>query len=123
MFAVVSPPTLQLVLKVLKDIDNWFVFGVKLGVLVKQFKKIKSSHLEGDLLERCKIDMLQYWLDNSLSALSWKDIVQALEETDQLVLAATAKHKYLLLTAGDCIKRDGACERNILCYIVCYNSS
>ena len=103
-------PTLQLLLEEVKDLDNWFVFGVHLRVPVKQLNNIESNH-QGKL-ERCKIDMLQYWLDNNVSA-SWKDVARALEQTDQLVLATTVKHKYLLLTTGECDKRDGACECNI----------
>ena len=112
-------PTIQLLLEDLKDLDNCrFVFGVHLRVPVKQLNKIESNR-QGEL-ERCKIDMLQYWLDNNVSA-SWKDVARALEQTDQLVLAATVKRKYLLLTAGECGKRDGACECNIaLCCIIVY---
>ena len=113
MFAVVSPPTLQLLLEALKDFDDWFVFGAFLGVPVKQLRKIESSHLRGDFLDRCKIDMLQYWLDNNVNA-SWKDVARALEQIDQLVLATAVKHKYLLLTAGECGKRDGVYECNIV---------
>ena len=99
-------------LEEVKDFDNWFLFGVFLGVPVKQLKKIESSYRQGEL-ERCKIDMLQYWLDNNVSA-SWKDVARALEQTDQPVLATTVKHKYLLSTTGECDKRDGACECNIV---------
>ena len=85
-------------LEELKDVDNWFVLGIFLGVPVKQLQKIESSH-RGDL-ERCKIDMLQYWLDNNVTP-SWKDVVRALEQTNQIVLAETVKHRYLLSTTAD----------------------
>ena len=77
-------PTLQQLLKSLKKLDNWFVFGVMLSVPVSQLKKIKSSYNQSDI-ELCKIDMLQYWLDNKLVPV-WKDVILALEETDQLAL-------------------------------------
>ena len=73
--------------------DNWFVFGVILGVPVPQLKMIETSYSQREL-ERCKIDMLQYWLDNNVLPL-WNEIVQALEQTDQLALAAQVKHDYL----------------------------
>ena len=73
-------------------LENWFVYGVMLGVPVSQLKKIKSNH-QGDV-ELCKIDMLQYWLDNTLVP-SWSNVVQALEGVDQLVLAAQIKDIYL----------------------------
>ena len=91
--------TLQCLLEELKDVDNWFVLGIFLGVPVKQLKKIESSHLQGDL-EIAKKDMLQYWLDDNVNA-SWKDVVRALEQTDHLVLAVTVKRKYLLSTTAD----------------------
>ena len=69
-----------------------------MGVPVKQLQKIESLH-RGEL-ERCKIDMLQYWLDNDVNA-SWKDVVRALEHTNQLVLAETVKQKYLLSDTAD----------------------
>ena len=69
------------------------MFGVVLGVPVPQLKKIESSYSQKEL-ERCKIDMLQFWLDNNVLPL-WNEIVQALEQTDQLALASQIKHDYL----------------------------
>ena len=88
-----GPPTLQQLLKELKTLENWFVFGVLLGVPVSQLKKIESSYSQREL-ERCKIDMLQYWLENTLIP-TWKEVVKALEQSDQLVLAAEVKRSYL----------------------------
>ena len=85
-------PTLQQLLKALKKLDNWYVFGAILGVPISQLKKIKSYH-QSDI-ELCKIDMLQYWLDNKFVS-KWSDVILALEETDQLALAAQIKHDYL----------------------------
>ena len=56
-------------------------------------KKIESSYSQREL-ERCKLDMLQYWLDNKLDP-KWNEVILALEETDQLALAAQIKHDYL----------------------------
>ena len=39
---------------------------------------------------------VQYWLDNT-SVPTWNEIVQALEKTDQLALAAQIKHDYMYL--------------------------
>ena len=75
------------------------MFGVYLGVPYSQLQRIKSSH-HLEEIELCKVDMLQYWLDNSVSA-SWKNVVQALEQIDQLVLAATVKQKYLCGDEGE----------------------
>ena len=92
-------PTLKELFEELKKVKKWFVLGVFLDVPVDQLEKIESSHQQKDL-ERCMIDMLQYWLDNKVSA-SWKDVVRALEQIDQLVLAATVKQKYLCGGEGE----------------------
>ena len=90
---------LQQLLKELKTIDNWFVFGVYLSVPYSQLQKINLSH-HSEEIELCKVDLLQYWLNNNVSA-SWKDVVRALEQIDQLVLAATVKQKYLCGDKGE----------------------
>ena len=74
--------------------DNWFTFGIMLGVPVPQLKKIKS-HNQGDA-ELCTIDMLQYWLDNKLDP-KWNEVILALEEADKVVLAAQIKQEYVWL--------------------------
>ena len=93
LYFCIGTPTLQQLLKVLKQLENWFVFGVTLGVPVPQLKKIEASYSQREL-ERCKIDMLQYWLDNNVLPL-WNEVALALEQTDQLALAAQVKHDYL----------------------------
>ena len=85
-------------MKALKTVDKWFTFGIMLKVPVPQLKKIESSCYQGDV-EHCKIDVLQYWLDNKLFP-KWNDVILALEESDQLALASQIKHDYLL---------DGSC--------------
>ena len=88
-------------LKALKTLENWVVFGVVLGVPFQQIKKIESSYSQREL-ERCKLDMLQYWLDNKLDP-KWNEVIVALEETDQLALAAQIKHDYL----WNCLEKKG----------------
>ena len=89
-------PTLQQLLKALKKLKNWYTFGVILGVSYTQLRKIELNH-EKDF-DRCKLDMLQYWLDSKLVT-TWNEVTLALEETDQLALAAQIKHDYLWSTA------------------------
>ena len=87
----------------LKTLGNWFVFGVKLDVPYTKLKEIESLFGQKDL-ERCKTELLQYWLDNKLVP-KWNEVILALEETDQLALAARIKHDYLLST--DVRKEEG----------------
>ena len=89
-------PKLQQLLDALKKSENWFLFGAMLGVPVSQLKKIELDHQKDS--DRCKLELLQYWLDNTLVP-TWNEIVQALEKTDQLALAAQVKHDYLLSSA------------------------
>ena len=93
MFVCVGTPTLWRLLDALKKVDNWFMFGAMLGVPFPQLKKIESHHQKDP--DRCKLELLQYWLDNTLDS-TWNRIVQALEKTDQLTLAAQIKHEHLL---------------------------
>ena len=75
------------------------MFGIFLGVPVPQLKKIESSYSLREL-ERYKINMLLYWLENKLAP-TWNEVVQALEQSDQLVLAAQVKLDYLWSTTVD----------------------
>ena len=92
-------PTLKELLKELSKVEKWFMLGIFLDVPVDQLEKIESSHQQREL-ERCMIDMLKYWLNNNVNA-SWKDVVRALEQINQLVLAATVKQKYLCGDEGE----------------------
>ena len=85
-------PNLQKLLNALKKSEKWFLFGAMLGIPVFQLRKIESDHQKDS--DRCKLELLQYWLDNTLNP-TWNEIVQALEKTGQLVLAAQIKHDYL----------------------------
>ena len=98
-------PTLQQMLKALNKLENWFVFGAILGVPVSQLKKIESSYSQGEL-ERCKIDLLQYWIDNELAP-TWNEVILALEQTDHLALASQIKFDYLLSASGS--EEEGMC--------------
>ena len=92
-------PTLQQLLEALKKSHDWFCFGATLGVPVFQLKKIESDHPKNS--DRCKLELLQYWLDNNLDP-TWNDIILALEKTDQLALAAQIKlNKLDYLLAAD----------------------
>ena len=85
------------------------MFGVILGVPFSKLKKIESSYGQSrSRLERCKADLLQYWLDNKLVP-KWIEVILALEETDQLALAAQIKHDYLW-SAGVC-EEEGMCTK------------
>ena len=77
----------------LKKLNNWFMFGLGLGVPVSELRKIESAS-GSEHVEQCKAETIQYWLDNNPDA-SWMKIAQALELVDELVLAAEVKWMYL----------------------------
>ena len=108
-FVYADTPTLQQLLNALKKTEKWFLFGAMLGVPVFQLKKIELDHQKDS--DRCKLELLQYWLDNALSP-TWNKIVRALENTDQLTLAAEIKHKYLWSKADS--EEDLASECTVL---------
>ena len=69
--------TVAVLLVELKEVDNWFMLGAYLNVPIYLLKKIQSTHTQ-DGVERCKLEMLQFWLNNTMVA-TWKDIARALE--------------------------------------------
>ena len=98
-FLLVNPtvdiplPTVHLLVKELKEVKSWYMFGVALDIPVSELKAIRSSNPQ-DGVEGWLVDMFDYWLKSNTDA-SWKKIVQALEDTEHRVLAARVKHKYL----------------------------
>ena len=62
---------------------EWFQFGIHLGIPHHRLSIIKADHKD---VEKCKIAMVQWWLESSLEA-KWSTIVQALVKAGQRVLA------------------------------------
>ena len=73
--------------------DNWFVFGIALGVPHKKLREIEISFSQGGV-KRFVVEMIQYWLDTTPSA-CWKEVARALEQVDCLALASAIKKEYL----------------------------
>ena len=90
--------TVQALLEELKEVDDWYLLGAYLSVPVYKLNEIQSTS-EHRGVERCKLDMLQYWLNTTMTA-SWRDIARALEQMDKLTLAAKLKRKYLWSTTS-----------------------
>ena len=90
-------PTLKKLLEALKKLENWFLFGAMLGVPVSELKKIEFNHPKDS--DRCKLEMLQYWLDTEVVP-TWNEVVRTLEKIDQLALAAGVKDEYSM-PSGD----------------------
>ena len=89
--------TVELLVKELKDVTNWYVFGATLGVPVSKLDCINEGCLD---VEGKKVQMFQFWLQYKVDA-SWKMVIQALEQNNYLVLAATLSKKYLLSSTSE----------------------
>ena len=85
-------PTVELLANELKDVTNWYEFGVALGIPLSNLDCIE---IENSTVEKQKIKMFQFWLRSNPDA-SWKLLIQALEGKDYSVLAADLSKKYLV---------------------------
>ena len=90
--------TVSLLLEELKEVTDWYILGAYLNVPVHELKKINPQ----DGVERCKLEVLQFWLNTTITA-SWKDIARALEQLNMLKLAARLKSQYLWTSGGVCV--------------------
>ena len=95
------PLSVELLVKELKDVTNWYVFGVSLGIPISKLDIIKKECSD---VEEQKIKMFQFWLQYNVHA-SWKMMIEALEQNNYLTLATTLSRKYLSDTAGECYYR------------------
>ena len=83
---------LQLMLQHLNEVRNeWFMIGIAIGVPLTKLREIEASYTKEG---RCLLEMVQYWLDTTPAA-CWEQVARALEQVNQLTLAATIKQKYL----------------------------
>ena len=90
--SVDTPLSVELLVKELKDVTNWYVFGVSLGIPISQLDTIKKEYSD---VEEQTIKMFQFWLQYS----SWKMVIQALEQNGYLILAAELSERYLIAEA------------------------
>ena len=92
---------MKLLSEELKNVNDWYVFGVALGIPVSELDCIKVQQPYAyDKVESWKISMYSVWLKADADA-SWKQVVQALKQTNNLELAARVKGKYLLIKDGN----------------------
>ena len=85
---------LQLMLRHLNEVRNeWFMIGIALGVPLTKLREIEASYTKEGTM-RCLLEMVQYWLDTTPAA-CWEQVARALEQVNQVTLAATIKQKYL----------------------------
>ena len=96
--------TVAVLLEELKEVTDWRMLGAYLNVPVHVLEKIKIE--QGGVVEHCKMYMLQYWLNTTMTT-SWKDVTRAVEQLDMLTLATRLKSKYLWISLATTV--DGEC--------------
>ena len=84
-------PDLRKLVADLKDVTEWFILGVELGVKHADLRKIESKFK--DDIERCKVEMLQFWSNNCGDAPVTK-LVTALENSGYRNLARQIQDNY-----------------------------
>ena len=84
-------------LEQLKEVTDWRMLGAYLNVPVHVLDKINIEH--DGVVEHCKMYILQYWLDTTMTA-SWEDIARALQQLNMLTLAERLKST---ISAGVCV--------------------
>ena len=95
-------PTVELLIKELNDVTNWYMFGATLGIPIHKLDAIKKECSD---VEEQKVKMFQFWLQYKLDV-SWKMVIQALEQNNYLVLAAKLGRKYLLSDSSDVSEKE-----------------
>ena len=70
-------PSLMNTLPLLKDINNIVPLGLYLGISLPKLHQIEKEHK--DNLERQMIEMIHFWLGNSVSDCSWGRLAEAVK--------------------------------------------
>ena len=81
----------------LRDVVDWFKLGVSLGIKHSNLKKIEADY-RGNV-ERCKTEMLAFWMKNNGNA-SVEKLTQALEDIEHRNLARHLRDEYNVLQRG-----------------------
>ena len=94
MHPTVSRPSLSisLLLTELKDVTNWNLLGVHLRVPESRLTEIETRYYQSQGLDRCKKEVLGAWLKTTPGA-SWKELVGALRQMDEEVLATRLENE------------------------------
>ena len=73
-------PTLGNIQRALGAVTAWFSLGVQLDVPTEYMRRFEQAH-RGDV-ERCKLDMLEYWMHHS-EDVSWQGLASALSDVGE----------------------------------------
>ena len=59
-----------------KEVKRWYTLGIQLGIKTSDLKEIEKNY--GSDIERCRIEVIDYWLHNDPEATQGK-LAQAVE--------------------------------------------
>ena len=76
----------------LSTVSKWYQLGIKLGLQPSQLRQIE--HQFSTDIDRCKIEMVDLWLQITPGA-SWKHIVTALREMGDVTTAERIELKHV----------------------------
>ena len=71
---------------------DWFSLGIRLGIKLEDLKRIELDY-KGHGIERYKIEMVRFWLNNDSKA-SYRKLVKALANIDHRNLAKALRLKH-----------------------------
>ena len=97
LFCAGSKLDLRSLLEDLKEVTNWFQLGLWLGIKHADLEIIERNHEHDN--ERCKEEMLAFWLKNFSNA-SRRKLVSALKEINYRNLAKQLQEKYNVPPTG-----------------------
>ena len=83
---------MQLLLTTVRSVSDWHQLGVRLGLEMSQLREIEQSYHTGGV-SRMKSEMLSLWLKSTPGG-SWDELVTALEEMGEKVLAREVAMSY-----------------------------
>ena len=90
-------PDLSKLVADLKNVTDWFLLSINLGIKHPDLKKLES--IFKDNIERCKTEMLHFWM-KSCDNVSVTELTTALENSDHCTLARQIQEKYNVPQTG-----------------------
>ena len=87
---MMSDLSLKNLINALRKLTDWYDLGLQLDIEDHWLEKFSS---ENQRIEKCKLAMLQFWLQSDEEA-SWEKLISALREMNQNRLATEIQKKY-----------------------------
>ena len=96
--------TVDLLVREVEDVVEWYRLGAYLGLGVSEIKEIEQNHHD---VARRRMAMLDKWAMKEVNP-SWEKVISALENMSEMALANRLKKKYSQQSLGDISSKNGA---------------